>query len=273
MTKVYQKSDIEILIATMNRSDLRFLNLMFPDFNLKEINVLIINQTSEESILTSENENIKIINSFEKGLCKSRNLAIQNAVKEIIVITDDDVVFKPNFEEEIVTAFNKLECDAINFQIERIENQLYRKYSNKIKSKLNWFELLNTYSVEMVLKRQSVIKKQLKFNENFGLGSIFSFGEEAIFLANAKKKKLKLGYFPKPIVIHSEVTSTTKYNKKDQYYIQGAVFYVIFGGFYLFWVFLKIFFDIKQSKIKFSQIIELVKKSIEGKKNYEEFYK
>lgn len=273
MTKVYQKSDIEILIATMNRSDFSFLNAMFPDFNLDDLNLLIINQTAQNLLLTSEKENIKVINSFEKGLSKSRNLAIQNAVKELVVITDDDVVFKPNFENEIVSAFNNLNCDIINFQIEKSENQLFRKYSKSLKSKLNWFEIVNTHSVEMVLKREIVVKRQLFFDENFGLGAHFKSGEEAIFMANAKNNNLKLGYYPKPIVIHNEVTSTAKSSKKEQYYIQGAVFYAIFGKLYSFWIMLKIFFDLKQSKITFSQIIELVKKSIEGKNHYAKLHK
>ena len=268
MTKVYQKADLQILIATMNRSDLNFLKAMFPNHEVEKLNLVIVNQTSNDSLLTSDNENIKVINSFDKGLSKSRNLAIENSSKDLLLIADDDVIFKSDFENNIVEAFNQMNNNIILFQIENKDNQLFRKYSNKIKSKLNWFEILNTHSIEMVLDRKSVIKNQLQFNENFGLGSKYPSGEEPIFMAEAKKIKLKLGYFPAAIVIHPDSTSTSKSSKKEQYYNQGAVFYAIFGKLYSFWVSLKLFFDLKQNLISLKEFPQLFSSAKNGKNDY-----
>jgi hypothetical protein len=268
LTKVYQKDDLEILIATMNRSDLSFLKSMFPNHELEKLNLLIVNQTSNELLLTSDIKNIKVFNSFEKGLSKSRNLALKNSRKDLLIITDDDVIFKTNFENEVVNAFNKLQLDVITFQIESIENQLFRKYSNEFKLKLNWFEILGTHSVEMVLKRKVIEEKQLQFDEKFGLGANFSSGEEAIFMAQAKRKYLKIGYFPAPIVIHKNSTSTLKASKKEQYYNEGAVFYVIFGKLYSFWIVLKLFFDLKQNQISYKDCISLFSSAKKGKNDY-----
>jgi hypothetical protein len=47
---MYQVSDIEILIATMNRDDLAFLEVMFSKTDVTKYNILIINQTTTEQL-------------------------------------------------------------------------------------------------------------------------------------------------------------------------------------------------------------------------------
>ena len=62
---MYQISDIEILIATMNRTDFDFLKAIFMFTDYSQFKILIVNQTTENAILTSDNEHIKVINSFD----------------------------------------------------------------------------------------------------------------------------------------------------------------------------------------------------------------
>ena len=70
---MYQVSDIEILIANMNRDDLGFLEVMFSKTDVTKYNILIINQTTTEKQLHTTSRTIKVINVLEKGLSKSRN--------------------------------------------------------------------------------------------------------------------------------------------------------------------------------------------------------
>ena len=46
---------------------------------------------------SSDFENIRVINSFEIGLSKSRNLAIKNALGDICIIADDDIEYVEDF--------------------------------------------------------------------------------------------------------------------------------------------------------------------------------
>ena len=106
MKSLLKREDFEILIATKNKSSLAFLEVMFPFEHFYNFNVLIINQ-SRDNVLVSDFEKVRVINVDEKGLSKSRNLAIKNASKEICLIADDDVVYLPNFHKEIIKAFNQ----------------------------------------------------------------------------------------------------------------------------------------------------------------------
>lgn len=249
MESNYTKSDIEILIATMNRDNFDFLIPMFPFANYWDFSLVIVNQTVGIPLI-SVHENVKVINSSEKGLSKSRNLALANATKELLVITDDDVILKPDFESKITTAFNHFEGPAmIRFCSEKAENVLMQKYSKHRKEMLNWLDILNTISFEIVVNGTLLKSNQIQFDERFGLGSTFGAGEEQVFLTAIKKAGLKLSFEPQVLVLHPQPTTNYKISIGQKYYIQGAVLTAVFPNFYRFWLLLKVFFDWKQRKL------------------------
>lgn len=254
MESNYTKSDIEILIATMNRDNFDFLIPMFPFANYWDFSLVIVNQTDGIPLI-SVHENVKVINSSEKGLSKSRNLALANATKELLVITDDDVILKPDFESKITTAFNHFQDPAmVKFCSEKSENVLMQKYPKKQKQTLNWFDVLNTISLEIVVNGTQLKSNQIKFDERFGLGSTFGAGEEQVFLASIKKIGLKLCFEPEVLVMHPQPTTTNKLSTQQKYYIQGAVLAAIFQKYYPFWFLLKVFFAWKQGTISRKEI-------------------
>ena len=68
-------------------------------------------------------------------------------------------------------------------------------------------------------------------------------------------EKVKIGFAPKTLTIHNNKTTSQVISNELKYFNQGAIFYRIFYKKYLFWVFLKLFFDVKQGNIAFSNII------------------
>ena len=266
---MYQVSDIEILIATMNRDDLGFLEVMFSKTDVTKYNILIINQTTTEKQLHRTSRTIKVINVLEKGLSKSRNLALRSATKKLVVFTDDDVVFETNFDTTIINAFNDYpNFDGFIFPFQMKEGVVAKKYSSTFQSQLSAFDILNTSSVELVFKKEAIQSARLHFDENFGLGSPFYMGEEAIFVFDAKRKGLKMGFVPQILLTHSQFTTTQKATVLERYFYQSAVFYRIFGKMYLFWVVLKLLFDLKQHKFGIRSIPQVLKQALKGKKAY-----
>ncbi len=260
-----KESDIEILISTQNRDSLSFLKNIFPCHQLTKLNILIINQTSENCLLKSDYKNIRVINSFEKGLSKSRNLALKNASKKIGVIADDDILFKKNFQDIVIQGFIKFPKSAmIRFMYEKAAEKLTNSYPKKEKNSMNWFDILNTVSVEMVINTQLIKQNNLKFDEKFGLNSTFGMGEEAVFLSDCKTKKLLLSFYPAVICQHLTVSSHQKILIAEIYKIQGAVMSRIFKKRAWIWVFIKLFFDLKHKNIQFYQVFSLLKQSNKG---------
>lgn len=266
MAEEFKNSDIEILVATMNRRSLDFLVPMFPGRHYFEFNILIINQTTEDNTAQSDYPNVRVINMFDKGLSKSRNLAIDNALGKLCVITDDDVVFKADFCEYITTAFNENNAaDLISFRVEKTEGVLYKKYPLQRLTTPKLSNRLNIMSIEMVIDREKVQNANLKFNEHFGLGAQFCMGEEAIFLHDANNLGLGLVMEPQVIAMHSAQDTHSRISVWDKYYVQGALFTALLNDKYFLLVLSKLAHEIRRNKIKLNQILVAIKAVAAGR--------
>lgn len=274
MTKEFKKGDLEIVLATMNRNSLDFLIPMFPFCHFSEFPILIINQTTENKLLVSDFPSVRIVNSFEKGLSKSRNLGLQKAHGQIVLLTDDDEVFKEDFENTILEAYNNYpEAISICFAIEDYKGFLFKKYPVKPKLQLNNLDIFSVLSIEISLKTKLLHQFNTKFDSDFGLGSSFLMGEEAIFLSDLKKKKQNIIIVPTVIASHPAVSTDDKLNFEQRYYVQGAFLTRVSKNNYLKWIFLKLFFDIKHNRIEINQVFAALKSANKGKEAYQQITK
>ena len=266
----FTETDVEILISTMNQNSLDFLVPMFPFLHFSNLQILIVNQTQTGKELVSIYPNVRIINSFEKGLTKSRNLALENAVGKILLIADDDVIYQEKFSTKIINAYNQFpDAAAINFCAVKSDGSLMKNYPKHSKQNLNAFELFNTSSIEMSFNKAILDKTRINFDKNFGLGGIFEMGEEAIFLFDLKNKKQQLVFEPEVIVQHPELTSSAKKSIEEKYYIHGALCTRIFKSNYIYWIFIKLFFDLKHNKLGFGELKAGLKSSKKGHQKFE----
>lgn len=267
MENFIREQEVEILISTMDRDSLDFLVPMFRFSIFSDFSILIVNQTQKGKFLSSDHSNIRVINSLDRGLSKSRNLAIENAVGTILLIADDDVVYEEGFIGKITKAHNEFKNAAvINFSILKTRGELMKKYPLVSKENLSSFDILNTSSIEMTLKREVLDKINIRFDESFGLGAIFEIGEEAVFLFDLKNRKQQLVFVPQIIAKHEELTSSEKQNRIEKYHLQGALFTRIFARKYFLWLMIKLFFDLKQNRLSFRDIRTVLKSAKEGSK-------
>ncbi|OAB25708.1 Glycosyl transferase family 2 [Flavobacterium fryxellicola] len=266
MIKEFIKGDLEIVLSTMNRDSLDFLIPMFPFSHFSNFSILIVNQTQPDKLVVSNYPSIRIVNSFEKGLSKSRNTGIKNAKGKIVLIADDDEVFKEGFENTILEAYNKYpEAVSICFALEDFNGFLLKKYPSKTKLQLSFLDICSILSIEISFKKATFDQLNSMFDTNFGLGSPFMMGEEAIFLSDWKQQKQIVISVPKVIASHSRLSTDDKLNFKQRYYVQGAFLTRVSKHGYYKGVFLKLFFDLKQNKIKIKQLYAALKSANKGK--------
>lgn len=269
MINEFKNQDLEILVSTMNRNSLDFLIPMFPFCHFSDFSILIINQTSENNLLVSNFPSVRVINSFEKGLSKSRNLALKNAIGKIVIIADDDLVYKKDFEKAIVQAHHRLgEKAVISFCIEKPNGLLFKKYLANTKTNLSLMELFNVLSIEISINKSVFDALQVQFDQDFGLGSTFEMGEEAIFLSDLKEQNQQIGFVPSIIATHSEISSNEKFDFEQRYYIQGAFLSRVLKGNCFMWLVAKLFFELKQKKLKWKQIPLAISNANRGKKDF-----
>jgi glycosyltransferase involved in cell wall biosynthesis len=266
MGKAFVENDIEILVATMNRTSLDFLAAMFPFNHFSNYNILIVNQ-SKTNNLQSDYPSVRVFNSTDFGLSKSRNIALDNAVGKVLLIADDDVVYQKDFISKIITAYHKYEnATAIRFCAANEEGFFLKKYPIFSKQKLNIFDVFNVSSIEITLNKERLDFIGIRFDENFGLGSEFEMGEEAIFLLDLKQEKQQISFENQILVNHNNLTSSSKIEILDKYYIQGAFLTRALKNNYAFYLITKLFFDLKQNKIKFGSLLALLKRANQGRK-------
>ena len=273
LTSRYNNLDLEILISTMNKKSLDFLEPMFPFSHFSNFSILIVNQTQKDSLLTSDYPNIKIINSFEKGLSRSRNLALQNATKKLCLIADDDVVYAPDFEKEIVNAFNTLEdASLITFNHQRVGVDEPQKSAKKI-HKHTLKSIWSVSSIEIAFSLDVIKNNNIVFNDYFGLGSVFESAEEFLFLRRSLLQNLKLYYYPSVIVSHPKLSSGIHEGQDKLLFARTALFYKTKGKLAYLWLIKYLFFLLKNDYIKKEECIQKFKIGIAGIRKYKELEK
>lgn len=192
--------------------------------------VVVVNQCNYENKKeTLINDNmVKHINTTDRGLSKSRNLAIKESNGDYCLLCDDDEILEDDYVNKIEMGFSQIkDADIICFIVSRED----KKYPNR-KLRINYLTSLRISSVQIVFKRRSIVDNGIKFDERFGAGSLNGSGEENIFLFDCLKKNLKVYYLPITIgrLIPSDSTWFTGFN--NNYFIcRGRIIKRLFGNF------------------------------------------
>lgn len=238
--------EIEFLVSTVNRTNLDFLVPMFQHMQGESYRVLVINQciAIPLTVLKPENPAIRCISVAERGLSKSRNLAIKNAVGELCVIADDDVVFLPGTTEIISKAFTEQEADLVQLQVRTPDNSPYKNYRNQSFVIRGQLQLMRISSIEIVFKRKPVVANGCWFNEQMGLGADYTAGEEILFLHSCFKKKLRLVSVPVPFVVHPKESSGKVFHRNNVL-ADGILFARLFPFLFLL---VDLYFSLKRYK-------------------------
>lgn len=196
-------------------------------------NYLVINQLQNGQSAKCNGENI--IHCHEKGLSKSRNLALQKALGEICLIADDDVSYIESVETIVLDAFEKNpSADVITFLTRTPQGDLLKPDNSKKK----WHtrrSVMRVISYEIAFRTQAIRNANLYFDEQFGLGAQFPTGEENIFLIDAIRSDLKVLHVPIPIVTHPRYSSGGDFSNLDLIRAKGAMFFRMFR-FNAYWI-------------------------------------
>lgn len=195
-------------------------------------NCVIINQCNEdkkEELKIDNNKTCLWLNSKERGLSKSRNMAMQNSNADICLIADNDEIFDDDVEEKILKAYKELpQADIIVFNLHNKQTKL----KNKI-YKLKRLECLRVCSWQITFIRKAIVDNKLNFDIKLGAGTGNGAGEENKFLLDAYDKGLKIYHYPINIarMVENESTWFNGYDE-EYFYKHGMTIRYILG----FWM-------------------------------------
>lgn len=227
---------IDILICTYNEGIKRIKDLILPQ--QEDISYKISHQVTRSiemddcEFLSRSDIEYCVIKS--RGLSKNRNNVLRMASGDICFIADDDVKYDLDNIRVVARTFS--ENPLMDLYIGKIktydDEPEYKKYSPN-KKRMRWKDIFSVSSIEIVFKREAIIKKGITFDVRFGLGGdLYTRGEEGVFLSDCLKNNLRIIYFPQYIVKHPKESSTSGilYDVKEVEY-RGGVCKRIFNKF------------------------------------------
>ena len=175
-----------------------------------------------------EREDVSIVEDNGKGLARSRNIALEHATADLLVITDDDNRYDTAAIELIRNAFEKhptaglIQFQALSMEGKPLRNYPAFPYAYETRPRGTYF-----CSVELVMRRKANLPR---FDERFGLGAELGCGEEEVFVHEAVKRGVKMIYVPQPLVRTDGATTGGRFltDAKVQK-AKGAVLCILHG--------------------------------------------
>ena len=201
---------LDILISTIDDGILKVPAMLLPE--RADVRYIVsVQHTIPQSLINvpaplTYRQDVKIGFPEGKGLSRNRNNALRMSDADICLIADDDN--------------QNPDADIITFQAETYQGEPLHPYPAPY-----------ICSQEITLRRESVLSRNVFFDERFGLGSqLLCAGEEDVFIYDARKAGLNVIYVPQVIVRTDEFTTGCKFlTDKCMQITKGAAFRHIFG--------------------------------------------
>lgn len=209
-------ADPETLVKTMNITS----------------NAVLVNQCNEESertILLENGNEVRIFSCLERGVGRSRNKGLVESREDILLFSDDDLVYEADYEELIIKEFeNHPEADGIffNFDVDESRRTYFTTEFGPVTFRASG--RYPTYS--LAIKREAVKKAGVKFSVLFGGGAKYSCGEDSLFILDSLKAGLKL--YKSPVLIGREVLRESTWFKgytEKFFFDRGVLYHFLYG--------------------------------------------
>lgn len=187
---------LTLLIACMHEKDTSIIQR-----SNAQTDVVVVNQCDRDSVEEFNFVNkfgrtchAKYINTTERGLSRSRNMAIRNAWGDVCLICDDDEWLEDDCEEKILKAY-KEEPEAGLIVFALIRKDLTKSYPVGKKS-LGFKQILKTSSQQVTFSRNLLGEYGISFDEKMGSGTGNGGGEENKFMLDWRRAGAKMLYYP-----------------------------------------------------------------------------
>lgn len=220
------KLNISLIVATYGRyNELESLlkSLIKQDCDFKLFEVIIVDQNDTinlDPIVNKYCDKINVVHykTSVKGLSKAKNKGIDLAKGSIITFPDDDCTFYPDTISKTINFFSKNpEVDVVYGSVfDRENNKDIMRNWSKYQIKLNLMNYSLNYSAITCFT-----KLKIRFDENYGVGSKISSGEELDYVIRAIAGKYNVVYSPRIQVWHPELNVELMNNAKIYNYAYG----------------------------------------------------
>lgn len=192
---------LEVLISCMHQTDDSLVRR-----SALTGNVLMINQCGHNGYTEYSGQSgcVRMISTDDRGLTRSRNMAIARAEADVCLICDDDEVFVPGYEEKILQAYrDNPQADVIIFKM------VNRPPSFDDRTmRLRFPQTMKVSSWQISFRRERLLASGVRFDELLGAGTGNGAEEELKFLLDCQRAGLVIYYVPTEIASVAQTEST-----------------------------------------------------------------
>ena len=198
-----------------------------------ETDSIIINQCNVNSYEQYEyNGHLMKCYSFkERGVGLSRNNALLRATADIVLFSDEDIVYQKGYAEKICNAFKERPyADMLLFNIEVEEDRA--TYHTDSEFRVHRYNCGRYPTYSFAIRRERIMKENITFSLLFGGGAKYSNGEDSIFIKDCLHHGLRVYALPISIGKEEKRPSTwfNGYTKKF-FFDRGVLYRCLYGNF------------------------------------------
>lgn len=214
--------NVQVLVAAMHQSDESLIQKMHL-----QTDAIVANQCDRCSneTFSANGRKYRYLNRPDRGVGLNRNEALLHADGDVLTFADEDMVFEEGYEAVIQKAFTELpQADAIIFNIETLGQDMGRRINAKSK-RVRFYNALNYGAARLSVRRTSVKRENILFHTCFGGGTLFSAGEDSLFITDMLRHGLKIYTYPVCIASVDQTTSTWFAGYNEKYFYDKGVFF------------------------------------------------
>ena len=259
-----KNASVEVLVATMHQASFD----KYHEMNIQS-DAVFANQSDGYSYQSSiiNGHRVKMVSTSTRGVGKNRNIALMHSEGDIIVLADDDMHFTEGYEEIVINAFKRIKnADVIIFNIDTEGFDHGRRANKKIK-RVHYCNAFNYGAARIAIKSKVLKREGIFFNENFGGGTIYSAGEDSLFIHDMLRNRMKVYVVPETIASVDQSTSTwfSGYHEKF-FHDKGALMKAMFP--YAYWLMDLIYFPFRFHRISHQKIKDIQRWMFRGSHDY-----
>lgn len=217
---------VQVLVAAMFQESQQLVNKM----NIST-DAIIINQCDKNGYEEFDHKGaiIRFFSMKERGVGLSRNNALLRAEDDISLFSDEDIVFRDNYEEKILQEFQQHpQADMIVFNFD--VNEERRTYYNKEWKRVHLFNCGRYPTFSFAIRTEKMHKKNITYSLLFGGGAKYSNGEDSLFIRECIKKGLQVYASPQVIGKEEGRPSTWFHGYNEKFFFdRGVLYHYLYG--------------------------------------------
>lgn len=168
--------------------------------------VVVVNQCDREEYAEypTAHGTAQMFSTCQRGLTRSRNMAIRESEADICLLCDDDEVFVPDYETKILETYQALpQADVVIFKMTNMPAAFPEKTM-----RLRFPQTMKVCSWQISFRRQRLVSAGVRFDELLGAGTGNGAEEELKFLTDCEKAGLQIWYVPTEVASVAQTQST-----------------------------------------------------------------